>query len=334
MVRHCFVDKNGMKKGAWSKEEDDKLRAYVLRYGYWNWRLLPKYAGLARCGKSCRLRWMNYLKPGLKRVVISKEEEDLIMELHNQMGNKWSAIAAKLPGRTDNEVKNYWHSHIKKRNTQKTAATKVIVEQTSEIQTLKESEDLMLSPNTANGIACDTTSLDSVTVLQDTIWSETFLPFEPLELFGQLNFGELSSSDFSILSALNWVGDDSVNSSHSAEVLANFWAEPSASITTSSSNETNFSLPSGPLELSGELNFSELSSPDFSILSALNSVGDDSVNSSYSGAEVLANFWAEPSASISTSSSNETNFLLPVEKGGLFSPYISYYDDSMISMFL
>ncbi|KAL1561695.1 transcription factor MYB8-like [Salvia divinorum] len=125
-MRKSSVDINGVKKGAWSEEEDSKLRSYVLRYGHWNWRLLPKFAGLARCGKSCRLRWVNYLKPGLKRGRFTQEEEILIAKLHRQLGNKWSAMAAKIPGRTDNEIKNYCHTHFKKHS--KKAPGKLILE--------------------------------------------------------------------------------------------------------------------------------------------------------------------------------------------------------------
>ncbi|WCJ37649.1 myb domain protein 10 [Euphorbia peplus] len=119
MVRGGCIDENGVKKGAWSQEEDDKLKAYILKYGHWNWRELPKFAGLSRCGKSCRLRWMNYLRPGVKHGNYSKNEEDLILEMHQKFGNKWSKIATKLKGRTDNEIKNYWHTHLKKRCTSK-----------------------------------------------------------------------------------------------------------------------------------------------------------------------------------------------------------------------
>ncbi|KAK6932472.1 SANT/Myb domain [Dillenia turbinata] len=115
MGRAPCCDKNGLKKGPWTPEEDQKLIDYIQRHGYGNWRTLPKNAGLQRCGKSCRLRWTNYLRPDIKRGRFSFEEEETIIQLHSILGNKWSAIAARLPGRTDNEIKNYWNTHIRKR---------------------------------------------------------------------------------------------------------------------------------------------------------------------------------------------------------------------------
>ncbi|KAM7506144.1 hypothetical protein LguiB_005048 [Lonicera macranthoides] len=115
MGRAPCCDKNGLKKGPWTTEEDEKLMDYIQKNGYGNWRTLPKNAGLERCGKSCRLRWTNYLRPDIKRGRFSFEEEETIIQLHSVLGNKWSAIAARLPGRTDNEIKNYWNTHIRKR---------------------------------------------------------------------------------------------------------------------------------------------------------------------------------------------------------------------------
>ncbi|VVA97419.1 unnamed protein product [Arabis nemorensis] len=107
-------DDSQVKRGPWSDEESEILRAFVLKNGHHNWRSLPKLAGLMRCGKSCRLRWINYLRPGLKRGNFTKEEEDTIIQLHQAHGNKWSKIASHLPGRTDNEIKNVWNTHLKK----------------------------------------------------------------------------------------------------------------------------------------------------------------------------------------------------------------------------
>ncbi|XAR68050.1 hypothetical protein NMG60_11003047 [Bertholletia excelsa] len=115
MGRSPCCDKNGLKKGPWTPEEDLKLIHYIQIHGPGNWRILPKNAGLQRCGKSCRLRWTNYLRPDIKRGRFSFEEEEIIIQLHGILGNKWSAIAARLPGRTDNEIKNYWNTHIRKR---------------------------------------------------------------------------------------------------------------------------------------------------------------------------------------------------------------------------
>ncbi|XP_004303684.1 PREDICTED: transcription factor TT2-like [Fragaria vesca subsp. vesca] len=115
MGRSPCCAKEGLNRGAWTAMEDRTLTEYITTHGEGKWRNLPKRAGLKRCGKSCRLRWLNYLRPDIKRGNITRDEEELIIRLHKLLGNRWSLIAGRLPGRTDNEIKNYWNTNIGKK---------------------------------------------------------------------------------------------------------------------------------------------------------------------------------------------------------------------------
>ncbi|KAK3436064.1 hypothetical protein EUGRSUZ_C00723 [Eucalyptus grandis] len=111
----CCSKEEGLNRGAWTAREDKILTDYIEVHGEGKWRNIPKKAGLKRCGKSCRMRWLNYLRPDIKRGNITSDEEDLILRLHKLLGNRWSLIAGRLPGRTDNEIKNYWNANLAKR---------------------------------------------------------------------------------------------------------------------------------------------------------------------------------------------------------------------------
>lgn len=116
MGRAPCCDKANVKKGPWSPEEDAQLKEYIEKCGTGgNWIALPQKAGLKRCGKSCRLRWLNYLRPNIKHGEFSDEEDRIICSLYANIGSRWSIIAAQLPGRTDNDIKNYWNTKLKKK---------------------------------------------------------------------------------------------------------------------------------------------------------------------------------------------------------------------------
>ncbi|GLJ43295.1 hypothetical protein SUGI_0899050 [Cryptomeria japonica] len=116
MGRAPCCDKTTVKKGPWCPEEDSILKTYIEKNGTGgNWIALPQKAGLKRCGKSCRLRWLNYLRPNIRHGGFSEEEDNIIVNLYSSIGSRWSIIAANLPGRTDNDIKNYWNTRLRRK---------------------------------------------------------------------------------------------------------------------------------------------------------------------------------------------------------------------------
>ncbi|KAJ4707123.1 MYB transcription factor [Melia azedarach] len=104
-----------IRKGPWKAEEDEVLINHVKKYGPRDWSSIRSKGLLQRTGKSCRLRWVNKLRPNLKNgCKFSLEEERIVIELQAEFGNKWARIATYLPGRTDNDVKNFWSSRQKR----------------------------------------------------------------------------------------------------------------------------------------------------------------------------------------------------------------------------
>ncbi|XP_076921581.1 transcription factor MYB8-like [Bidens hawaiensis] len=209
MARSSCYDKNGLKKGAWTEDEDNKLAAYIQRYGHWNWSLLPKFAGVSRSGKSCRLRWMNYLRPNLKHGNFTEEEDNVIVGLHNKIGNKWSTIATKLPGRSDNEIKNRWNTHLKKR--------------ALDDQTVSESEHAgILEPDHANP------KVYSVKETYLKLQEDGGILFPELLYSDQLPSSPSSSGLFSCWSSgiESTVSSDLTPQTFDDEMVGNFWTEP------------------------------------------------------------------------------------------------------------
>ncbi|KAI4369693.1 hypothetical protein MLD38_018107 [Melastoma candidum] len=210
MGRAPCCEKMGLKRGPWTPDEDKILVAHIEKHGHGNWRALPKLAGLLRCGKSCRLRWINYLRPDIKRGNFTLEEEETIIKLHEMLGNRWSAIAARLPGRTDNEIKNVWHTHLKKRLKDKPVPKPELSNKTSEPESVS---DVPTSPHASSEVTSTSGHPNATAdVGCGEIKSEGTDPFQVLDIdesFWSGDFGSFSMMDDGILS----------NSSSSSEFM-------------------------------------------------------------------------------------------------------------------
>ncbi|XP_062159065.1 transcription factor WER-like [Alnus glutinosa] len=193
MGRSPCCSKEGLNKGPWTADEDKLLTDYMKARGEGKWGKVPKETGIKRCWKSCRLRWLNYLRPDIKRGNITHDEEDLIIRLHKLLGNRWSLIAGRLPGRTDNEIKNYWNSILAKReqNNEKSAITRVEVDEArnTDIVRAKASQDKSMDGNLVKGIAAESHSSDGLV-------ASTCREENSMDLLMDFNVGDISLLDF------------------------------------------------------------------------------------------------------------------------------------------
>ncbi|XP_050215500.1 transcription factor MYB30-like [Mercurialis annua] len=216
MGRAPCCEKMGLKKGPWTPQEDQILISHIQIFGHTNWRALPKQAGLLRCGKSCRLRWINYLKPDIKRGNFTQEEEESIIKLHEMLGNRWSAIAAKLPGRTDNEIKNVWHTHLKKRLKRRNESNNVSLLPKSDNSNIFTTPKLIeISPMSPQPSSSDISTLSETSIVTSETNSASLTTSENME----------SSSDENMTSSFPLIDDEFWSESELISMGSNFFDE-------------------------------------------------------------------------------------------------------------
>ncbi|KAL2525597.1 Transcription factor RAX2 [Abeliophyllum distichum] len=217
-------DKTKVRKGLWSPEEDEILKNHIEKYGTGgNWITFPQKAGLNRCGKSCRLRWVNYLRPDIKHEAFTLEEDNIIYILYSILGSKWSIIASHLQGRTDNDVKNHWNTNLKKK-----PMAAVYRYPTNNIETTTAAADLSTSttntlvptfsaPETSAIMPCLTESSKnpsfSSSSQQDSTISETFSQLGENFMFGNGSCSEGIPMD---------------NIDYGYEILSEIWSQEAA----------------------------------------------------------------------------------------------------------
>ncbi|CAI9759632.1 unnamed protein product [Fraxinus pennsylvanica] len=227
MVKTPCCNKTKVRKGLWSPEEDATLKNYIQNYGTGgNWITFPHKAGLNRCGKSCRLRWLNYLRPDIKREAFTLEEDNIIYTLYGVLGSKWSIIASHLPGRTDNDVKNYWNSKLKKKPIAATYGYKP----TNSIDTITAKTDLLSS--TTNTLV-PTFSAQETSLITPCLTESTKNP----------SFSSSSQQDSTISETFSQLGEkymfgnsscskgipmDNIDYGYFDEILSEIWSQEAA----------------------------------------------------------------------------------------------------------
>ncbi|KAK1392130.1 Transcription factor MYB6 [Heracleum sosnowskyi] len=192
-------DALNLRKGAWSSEEDTLLRKCIHKYGEGKWHLVPRRAGLNRCRKSCRLRWLNYLRPAINRGNFGADEVDLMMRLHKLLGNRWSLIAGRLPGRTANDIKNFWNTNVRKKLTTNISFQKEGVRK--EIKPIERKQD--------SAIAINSTGISFVLKpIPRTLSKGTTVPCYNLKPIGHISSGSADQ-----------INNNNINSNHNNELI-------------------------------------------------------------------------------------------------------------------
>ena len=76
----------------WTAEEDERFTKQIQICGTHNWKIIAEhFAG--KSAKHCRLRWHNHLNPDIKRIGWSREEDQILLQYHRQLGNKWARVS-------------------------------------------------------------------------------------------------------------------------------------------------------------------------------------------------------------------------------------------------